>query len=633
MLRRLYSFSFRSVIALCGVVLTLAGGAAGAVAGERQCAALFQADVPPVRVAMAQMNSRTGDFEGNLKRLLRFTRKAAQEKARVLVFPEMAFSAYPVRDLIERSDFLDRSERALERYITALRNIPDAPETIFVGAITRNPRASGREAQNSVVIIHKGKVVYTQAKRLLPDYDIYDDVRHFEPGRSKPPWRGPEGKVGCAVCEDSWASAPVNGRTIYHADPADKMLGVDFAVNVSASPFYTGKWEHRANVLGDFARRIQAPVIYVNQVGAHDEIIFDGSSTVYDSEGRVLYSFRPFAEGLATFDFSIDTSTKGARQTEVRDVSEWLLGAGSSRWRRPSAQIEAMSDVRAVHDALILGIRDYFRKTGFQKAVLGLSGGIDSAVTATLLTEALGAENILGVLMPGPYSSEGSVTDAQQLAANLGIRTVIAPIVDATKTTLENLKESTAQLAKDWAIPANEASEDNVQARLRMINVMYFANKFGMLAISTSNKSEMLVGQMTLSADMTGALAPIGDVFKTDVYPLGRYLNALYSKKPPIPESSLTKPPSAELGPDQTDEKKFGPFSVLDPVLRFYTERGFSAKQIIARGFDAAYVYKTLAIVEKTEYKRRVAPVTLKVSLKSIGPGRRIPVSKVEFQK
>lgn len=599
-----------------------------AAGGEaRSCLQLFEPLAPAqsgpsavsLRVGMAQTNGRIGDFQGNLRQMVKFTQKAAKEGVEILVFPELSFTAYPVRDLVERKDFVAQSEKAVSLFIEALKRIPNAPETIFLGSITRNPKSRGHEAQNSLLVIHKGKVVHSQVKRLLPNTDIFDESRNFEAGKSKAPWKSPWGNVGCAVCEDSWFHGLVNGRNVYQNDPADKMAGVKFAVNVSASPYYDGKRELRQNVIGSFARKIGAPVFYVNQVGAHDEIIFDGTSTVYDSHGQPIYAFKSFVSGLATFNF---TSAQGVER--VDEISEWQV-TESGRWSRPEPAYHDNEPISALHDALILGIRDYFKKTGFKKAVLGLSGGIDSAVTAVLLVEALGKENVLGVLMPGPYSSEGSITDAQKLAANLGIETVMAPITSLTTGMLEGVKDSVARLATKWDIPADEASEDNIQARLRMINVMYFANKFGMLAICTTNKSEMSIGQSTLYADSAGAIAPIGDVFKTVVYKIAYYINGISER---IPSDSLTKAPSAELAPGQTDEAKFGPFKILDPVLKAHIEQRKTIKEIVAMGYELAYVRKTIAIYDSQEHKRRGGPIVLKVSEKSYGSGRKIPISK-----
>lgn len=570
------------------------------------------------RVALCQVNTTIGAFSRNIELCIAFLAKAAQENAELAVFPELALSSYPPLDLLDRPDFIEASQTALKSFFERLPAIPNCPRTVILGSIVPNAGNVGRAIQNASIVIHEGRVVLQQAKRLLPTYDVFDEARYFQPGEACSFWESPWGKLGISVCEDAWFSDEHMGRRIYRTDPAVDLKGADLVVNTSASPFELNKRERRRENFSGFVRRTGAPVIFVNQVGGNDEILFDGLSAIYSPSGDILFEMPAFAEALAIVDFSVKPKMK------IESTAIWRRHSGQEWEAIPSSLVRSVEgrydDTSAVlHDALVTGIRDYFVKTGFSKAVLGLSGGIDSAVVACLAAEALGAENVLTVSLPTQYSSTHSLTDAEALARNVGVEYRVVSLKFIYSTLLMELKPHFKGAEPDF-------TEENIQARLRAVMIMALANKRRALALTTGNKSELGVGYCTTYGDMAGALAPLGDVYKTKVYELAHYINTIHPGW--IPESSITKPPSAELRPDQTDQDTLPPYDVLDQILALYFEGLSSVDSIVAAGFDRGLVEKIITMVRQSEFKRRQAAPVLKVTSKAFGIGRRMPVAK-----
>ena len=597
-----------------------------------------------MRIALCQINPTVGDLAGNAELVLRDARRAARAGAELAVFPELCVTGYPPQDLLDRPDFLDDVDDAV-RYLAS-----NAPEglALLVGAPVRNDTPVGKRLFNAALLLAEGRVRDGVSKTLLPTYDVFDEYRYFEPcpERRVIAWGGL--RLGVHLCEDMWnnyevdsaanyevdsaanhevdtagphdadgGAHPSNGTAsgarprpaegeptlaaldhhLYAANPIDELaaLGVDVFVNLSASPYATGKPAERRRLIGESCREHGVPFVYVNQTGANTELVFDGDSQVQSAAGEVLWHAAPFEE-----DFFV-----------------WDTGA-------PGEPVEvAAEDATAeVHDALVLGIRDYVAKTGdgvFERALVGLSGGIDSAVTCALAVEALGPERVVGVTMPSAYSSAGSVSDSRELADALGIEfhhVSIRPAVDAFGQMLEPLFSGTEE----------NVAEENIQARARGLTLMAVSNKFGYLLLTTGNKSEMAVGYATLYGDMSGGLAVLSDVFKTDVYRLAEHVNARAGRDL-IPRSTITKPPSAELRPGQVDQDSLPPYDLLDAILERYVERHQSAADIArATGADPALVARVARMVDRTEYKRRQAAPGLRVSGKAFGVGRRLPI-------
>lgn len=574
-----------------------------------------------MKIALCQLNSIVGGFNHNVDGILDFLRQAAVFKADLAIFPELTLSSYPPLDLLDRPGFLEANERALTRLQEGLSSISGAPEAIVLGGVVKNSSSTGRAIQNASIVLHKGKVVHTQAKRLLPTYDVFDEARYFEPARESKLWNSPWGKIGLSVCEDAWFEDTHNGRHFYSADPALDLKGADFVINISASPFELNKQGRRHQLLSDFVKRIGAPMIYLNQVGANDEIIFDGASVVLSGLGEVQYELPSFKEALAVLEFhpkSEPLFVEVARLEKNKTDSAWRKSDQSPNSAKPKKSGDALSNYELLHDALVTGIRDYFSKTGFKNAVIGLSGGIDSAVVACLAAEALGPRNVLGVSMPSQYSSGHSLTDAESLARSIGLEYRVHSLKFIYTTVLMELKPSF--LGRD-----PDTTEENMQARLRGVILMALANKRNGLVLTTGNKSELGVGYCTTYGDMVGALAPLGDVYKTRVYGLANFIN---SQKKWIPESTITKPPSAELRPNQTDQDSLPPYDVLDRMLEMHFEGLAEEDDLVAAGFDAEIVKKILRLVHTSEFKRRQAAPALKVTSKAFGLGRRVPIAK-----
>ena len=546
-----------------------------------------------VRIALAQINPTVGDFSGNSAKIVDFSLRAKSAGIDLILFPELSVCGYPPRDLVERPWFIDRNHKAAEEIASQTIGI-----SVICGLVTPAKSSTGKSVMNSAALLRDGKIAAIQSKRLLPTYDVFDEVRNFAPANKQAliPIAGTP--VALTICEDAWNDKNFWDRRLYGVDPVEDLIGAGgkILLNISASPFYLRKRELRQDMLSAIAMHYRVPVAMVNQVGGDDSLVFDGSSLALAPDGQVIAQAKSFEEDMICFD------------------SETLTGDIHDR----DEGVEA-----SAYAALVLGTRDYVRKCGFRKVVLGLSGGIDSALTAAIAVNALGKENVIGVGMPGPYSSQGSIDDAASLAANLDIRFELIRIGDIFDTYLNTLGPVFADLPPD-------VTEENVQARIRGSLLMAMSNKFGALVLTTGNKSEIGVGYCTLYGDMCGGLAVISDVPKTLVYSLARYVN---SRSPVIPQSTIEKPPSAELRPDQKDSDSLPPYDVLDTILEAYVEDNLPPEAIAREhGFDSALVRKVAGMVDRSEYKRQQAAPGLKISPKAFGFGRRYPIAaKLEF--
>lgn len=562
-----------------------------------------------LRIAISQMDPVVGSFEANVKQIQEAYERACSMQARLLLTPELGVCGYPPHDLLTRPEMLERSERALSDLIAMTRGKKCA---VAVGHVSANPLKVGRALQNTVSVLEGGKQVFRQAKSLLPTYDVFDEARYFEPAQEIKLWDCGGTRIAVGVCEDLWAHDPSFGRSIYRVDPVEeyKKQKAQLVLALSASPYEWGKRERRESLHREAAKRVGAPLIYVNQMSATDEILFDGGSFVMDSGGKLIGRLPVFKTSFGLVE----------------------LSGGSVKWESPASserEDEAPEEVEILTRALVTGIREYFARTKFKTAIIGLSGGIDSAVVAVLAAKAIGARSVLGVAMPSQYSSGHSLEDAEILARNLGCGFEVRPIKFLFSTASRELSEGRGKLA--------DIAAENLQSRLRGTILMTLANHYNALVLTTGNKSELATGYCTQYGDMVGAIAPLGDVFKTRVYELARHMNKIWGG--PIPDRSLTKPPSAELKPGQTDQDTLPPYDVLDAMLEEYLERAvpvdeLEKKHAKAKGAKSAdWVRETLRRVEINEYKRRQAAPVLKVSPKAFGIGRRIPVAKVWDQK
>jgi NAD+ synthase (glutamine-hydrolysing) len=548
-----------------------------------------------MKITIAQLNPIVGDIRGNLKKITDTLSWCRKETPDLVVFPELFITGYPPRDLLERSWFIRSAQKAIEELIRVSKEYPQTG--MVLGTPLPTNKDTGRGLNNTALLIHGGKILLRQPKSLLPTYDVFDEARYFDPGTDNRVVTFKGETLGISICEDAWNDPELWLRRQYSYDPIEVLAqkGATVLINISASPFNLGKDEIRYRLIGNHSKKHGIPFLFVNQVGGNDELIFDGRSLCVDQAGQLMEDLPPFEEQIRTVDVS---------------------QPGKPRHYVPQGKIESL------HQALLLGIRDYFRKCGFSKAVLGLSGGIDSAVACCLAEQALGGQNVLGISMPGPYSSKGSVEDSRKLAQNLGIRFEVIPITSIYSSYLDTLKEQFT--GKEF-----DVTEENVQARVRGNILMAFSNKFGYLVLSTGNKSELAVGYCTLYGDMSGGLAVISDVPKTMVYQLARYLNR---DSEVIPKQTIEKPPSAELKPDQQDQDTLPPYEVLDRILDLYLEEGYSYQQIVKENFDPDTVRWVLRAVNANEYKRRQAVPGLKVTSKAFGMGRRMPIaSKYEI--
>jgi NAD+ synthase (glutamine-hydrolysing) len=547
-----------------------------------------------LRIALLQINPTAGDLSGNSELIVRGVRAAQAQGAHLVVTPELALMGYLPRDLLMSRGFVQRSCQMLNAIAEELRDAPAA----LVGIATPNPSDMGRPLFNSAVLLDRGVVGPTFHKTLLPTYDVFDEDRYFEPGIGPQilQWNGH--RLGISICEDVWNDRDFWQRRRYHRDPVEALAqaGVEAILNLSASPFTVGKQIMREEMLGHMARRHRIPLAYVNQAGGNDDLIFDGRSCAFDASGRMFARAKGFAEDVLVLDLGESGAAAG---TIAADDFE------------PEAEI---------WNALVLGVRDYVAKTRFHKVLLGLSGGIDSALTAAIAADAVGPRNVLGVMMPSVFSSPGSVGDSIELAHNLGIETLTLPIADIVGTYGEILAAPFQGLPPD-------VTEENIQSRIRGNLLMALSNKFGSMLLTTGNKSEMSVGYCTLYGDMNGGLAVIADLPKMMVYRVSRWRNR---RGPAIPESTLTKAPSAELRPDQTDRDSLPPYELLDEILERHVEKSQSAEEIIAQGFDEPTVRKVLRLVRIAEFKRKQAAPVLKVTSRAFGTGWRMPIVRQE---
>jgi NAD+ synthetase len=556
-----------------------------------------------MRLALGQLNATTGDFSGNGARIEAFWKEAEAARADLLLVPELAVCGYPPRDLLDRPSFQAETARLVSQLARRAGRT-----ALLAGAFVPNPSKTGKPLFNAALLFRNGRVAAVAKKCLLPAYDVFEEVRHFEPGRRPALARLAGRKVGLTICEDLWNDKDFwRTRRLYRDDPGEALLarGADLIVNVSASPFSEGKPRLRRRMLARLARDGGVPVAYLNLVGGNDELVFDGGSMVLDGTGRVRARAALFEEDFVVVDLD------GPRVTPV---------SGSEPADLPDdAEGEPLESLRR---ALVLGVRDYARKCGFRTAVVGLSGGVDSALVGALAVDALGAANVTGLALPSRYSSEGSVADARSLASALGIRLEVVPIEPV-------FAAAKATLAPLFAGREEDVTEENLQARIRGMLLMAFSNKLGPLLLTTGNKSELAVGYCTLYGDMCGGLAPISDLPKMRVYALARHLNRRAGREV-IPASTLEKPPSAELRPNQTDQDSLPPYELLDRVLEGLVERnGAPASVARAAGAPEELVAGIARQIDRAEYKRQQAAPGLKVSTKAFGSGRRIPIAQV----
>jgi len=540
-----------------------------------------------MKIALAQLNYHIGNFESNTEKIIKAITDAKSQGADLVVFAELAICGYPPRDFLEFSEFTELCDNAVKKVAEACKGI-----ACILGAPTRNPNIKGKDLFNSAYFIENSEVRTIVNKALLPTYDVFDEYRYFEPNRSFECIEFQGVKIALTICEDLWN---INDNPLYISSPMDELIKEEpeLMINIAASPFSYNHDDNRYKVLSDNSEKYQLPLMYVNQVGSQTEIIFDGGSFVFNEKGEMLDHLKFFQEDLKVYEFE----------------------AGTIRGLEPG-DYKPMEDVEQIYKGLVLGIRDYFSKSGFSKAVLGLSGGIDSAVVCALAAEALGAENVMAVLMPSQYSTDHSVKDALDLAENLGCKHEIIAIKEAADA-FDRMLEPVFK-----GLPFNVA-EENIQARSRAVIVMAFSNKFGYILLNTSNKSECAVGYGTLYGDMAGAISVLGDVYKTQVYQLANYINR---DREIIPVNSIVKPPSAELRPGQKDSDSLPDYDTLDALLYQYIELRKSSREIIEQGFDEEVVRKVLKMVNIAEFKRYQTPPILRVSPKAFGMGRRMPI-------
>lgn len=541
-----------------------------------------------MKIALGQINPTVGDFSGNVAKIVEFSQRAKASGAGLVVFPELSVSGYPTRDLVERPAFVARSRESLDQIASQTPGI-----AVIAGLPTPAEAETGKSVMNSAALTKDGRVAFVQSKMLLPTYDVFDESRNFSPARHQDLFDFCGKRMALTICEDAWNDKHFWSKRLYGVDPVETLVrnGGNFVLNISASPFWMGKRELRRDMLASIARTYNVPVAMVNQVGGFDSLVFDGSSLVLDAKGEVIATGRSFEEDLVIFDSS----------TLSGELHEQIEGEEASAYA-----------------ALVLGTRDYVRKCGFKTVLIGLSGGIDSALTAAIAVDAVGKENVIGVGMPSSYSSAGSIDDARRLAQNLGIRFELLPIGKIFDAFRATLSEVFTGLPED-------VTEENLQPRARGTLLMALSNKFGAIVLSTGNKSELGVGYCTLYGDMVGGLAVISDVSKTLVYRLSRYVNR---DREIIPNSTIEKPPSAELRPNQKDSDSLPPYEILDPILEDYIEDNHTAEQIAGdHNFDIQLVRRVIGMVNRAEYKRQQAAPGLKISAKAFGYGRRFPIA------
>jgi NAD+ synthase (glutamine-hydrolysing) len=549
-----------------------------------------------MRIALAQINNTVGDLDANAAKIMDFARQARHAGADVAVFPELALTGYPPRDLVEKQSFLERTANALD---AVARESAGFDLALIVGYVARSPENSAINAQNAAAVIENGRIVFRQCKMLLPNYDVFDEARFFQPADSQEICTIRGCRVAIAICEDAWNDKQFWERRRYTRDPVEELVekGAELIVTINASPWNLGKRKQREAIFHSTTQRFGLPIVYVHMVGGNDQLVFDGSSFAITAQGELAARAKSFAEDLIIFDTSTGTGDDHSH---------------------------ALSPDEAAFEALVLGTRDYICKCGFRAVTIGLSGGIDSALVAAIAVEAVGKENVMGVGMPGPHSSEHSLTDARELARNLGIRFEVVPIKCGYEAMVQTLDPLFMGYPPD-------TTEENLQSRLRGVTLMALSNKFGSLVLTTGNKSEIAVGYCTLYGDMCGGLAVISDVPKTMVYRLARVANRraeMRGLRAPIPENTFTKPPSAELRPDQKDTDSLPDYEILDAILSRYIE-GYRSVPEIASEINAPeeLVRDIVRKVDRNEYKREQAAPGLRITPKAFGVGRRFPIA------
>jgi len=539
-----------------------------------------------MKISLASINPTIGDLKSNFEKIISNIKKAEEVDSDLIIFPELALTGYPPLDLLDKRSFVDEVISYNSKVAEYAKNIG-----VIFGSVTRFEDEVGTNLFNSAIFCFDGQIKSIHKKSLLPNYDVFDEVRYFEPSREIHLLEFKGKRFGVTICEDAWNDKDFWVHRLYEFDPVEEnvKLGAEIIINISASPFSIGKEKIRTEMFSQIARKHKKPVLFVNQVGANTDLIFDGGAKVFDRNGNLILASNRFEESLVHFD---------------------------SDFQYEEINYEFSSDAEEIYRALILGIRDYCDKTGFKKVVLGLSGGIDSALVSVLAKEALGSENVLCVMMPSQYSSEGSITHSQKLIQNIGVKSTIIPI----QPIFEEFKKS---LKKEFDDLPEDVTEENLQSRIRGVLLMALSNKFGYLLLATGNKSELATGYATLYGDMCGGLAPISDVYKTKVYEIARYINR---EKEIIPIEIINKVPSAELRPNQTDQDTLPPYDILDKILYQYIEEAKEEDEIVEKGFDRELVRRVLKMVDRAEYKRKQAAPGLKVTNKAFGSGRRFPI-------
>lgn len=550
-----------------------------------------------MKIAIAQINPVIGDFDYNHQKMIYYAEKAIERSCDLVVFTEMVLSGYPPRDLLEKKDFIDANQHYLNLLMDRIKGIG-----VVCGLVKPNPEQEGNPLFNTAVLFEDGKVIHECQKRLLPTYDIFDETRYFEPGQKTETFEYKGRVIGLTICEDVWNDKDFFKRRIYHSDPVPMLIqnGADLIINISASPYQLGKRNFRWSMLSSIARKYHVPLVYANQVGGNDSVLFDGLSVAFDKKGEMKVQAKDFEEDLVVFD---------------------LAWAESSQYYPGFLRPISSTNIESLYRALTMGTRDYVRKCGFSKVVVGSSGGIDSALTTCIAVDALGKENVSNVFMPSRFTSPDNYSDTRQLADNLGVNYACVAIDDIFDTFLNNLSE----LLDHKKNEEPGITEQNIQARIRGTILMAFSNKFGSLVLSTGNKSELAVGYCTLYGDMSGGLAVISDVPKTTVYELSEYVNR---DREIIPDNILKKAPSAELKPNQTDQDDLPPYEILDPVLKAYIEQAKGVDDLVEMGFDRRIVEDVVQRVTRNEYKRYQAAPGLRVTSKAFGYGRRYPVAQ-----